>query len=103
MTPQLDAGLANATMLQAVIAACAAFLLPLGLGPARPPCRLAVEMTLVPEEPLDLSKLRSRIEKIQSEGLSTPAQMLFELATDRGEREIALSRFVFDIGQEARM
>ena len=87
-TPQLDAGLANATMLQAVIAACAAFLLPLGLGPARPPCRLAVEMTLVPEEPLDLSKLRSRIEKIQSEGLSTPAQMLFELATEKAPGDV---------------
>ena len=75
-------------MLQAVIAACAAFLLPLGLGPARPPCRLAVEMTLVPEEPLDLSKLRSRIEKIQSEGLSTPAQMLFELATEKAPGDV---------------
>ena len=28
---------------------------------------------------------------------------LFEVATDRGEREIALRRFVFDIGRAARM
>ena len=45
-------------------------------------------MGLEPEEPLDLSKLRSRIEKIQSEGLSTPAQMLFELATEKAPGDV---------------
>ena len=33
--------------------------------------------------PTDLAKLRSRIAKIQEEGLTTPAQKLFELATQK--------------------
>ena len=75
--------------MQAIIAACGGFLLtPLSLGPARPPCRLAVGMQAESEEPLDLSKLRSRIQKIQSEGLSTPTQMLFELATEKAPAEV---------------
>ena len=75
--------------MQALLAACGGFLLtPLSLGPARPPCRLAVGMQAESEEPLDLSKLRSRIQKIQSEGLSTPTQMLFELATEKAPAEV---------------
>jgi len=39
-------------------------------------------------ENLDLGKLRQRIEKIQSGGLSTPAQMLFELATEKAPGDV---------------
>ena len=72
--------------------ACAGFMLPLRLSPARIAVRMQVEPSPEqagsPEQPLDLSKLRQRIEKIQSGGLSTPAQMLFELATEKAPGDV---------------
>ena len=87
----------RATLAAACLTAAAGFLLPHGSGPT-PPVQRRHALLHQPRPPvrmeeesggeLDLSKLRARIEKIQSDGLSTPAQMLFELATEKAPGEV---------------
>lgn len=72
----------------------AGFMVPHGPGPAIrcQSCHTAVvymeEDGSGNEGELDMSRLRQRIEKIQNEGLSTPAQKLFDIATERTPGEV---------------
>ena len=79
------------------LAACLSLILPLAPPPlpTRPALRHCAPCAQLAEDgdselaPADMAALRARIEKTQTQGgLSTPAQQLFELATEKAPNDV---------------